>query len=184
MRIYRGRVSFLPSDEMKDYKPKDPTIKLMRSNGNATINRDSRFEHLVPFDQQLPNDWITIEENFVLFLIINLPLIAPDFIAVPDSKFDDESMHLIFIKEGISKLEMIKLFQDAEKGTHLSSPFVEHVKIKAFRLEPIGLKLNTEQYEKEKGQLMVDGEEVEYGPIQGEIKPKIANVLTFNKFSE
>ena len=164
---------------MKDYKPKDPSIKLMRNNGNNSL-RDSRFKHIIPFDQELPNDWFTIEENFIFFLIMNLPLISYDFAAAPDCKFDDESMHIVFVKEGMTKIQLCKFFIDAENGEHIKSPLVEHIKVKAFRMEPLGLKVN-DTYVKDRGVIMVDGERIPYGNIQGEIKPKLANVFAYNK---
>lgn len=172
-------MSFLVSDDFKDYKPKDSTIKVLKHDdanqdeSRIEQNSERKFRYLRPFDQQVPSDWLTIEENFVFFLIVSKPLIAPTFIAAPDSKLDDGNMHLFFIKEGITKLELVQLFDQTETGSHLKNPKVEYCKIKAFRLEP----LVSESTEKN-GVMMVDGEHVPYGVIQAEVAPGIASILS------
>jgi sphingosine kinase len=94
---------------------------------------------------------------------------------VPDGSFSDGVMHLTLIKEGISKAQLAKLFTETETGGHLKSEFVEYIRIKAFRLEPLDEPVNGGR--REEKAMMVDGERVPYGPIQGEIIPGLANVL-------
>ena len=73
---------------------------------------------------------------------------------------------------------MLKLLsKTGDQVHHLDNPLVEYVKIKAFRLEP--LQLVNEQTNT--GVLMVDGEQVPYGNIQGEIQPGMANAFAFHK---
>ena len=156
---------------MKNYKPKDASIKIHSNTSNESREPNEQFQYLNPMNKPVPNDWLTIEENFILFLIVNVPLIAPDFLASPDSKFDDGHMYLMFIKEGAKKTELLQMFAETETGKHLDSPLVEYVKIKAFRLEPLPYKQQSD------GILMVDGEKVTYGNIQGEIMPSCANIL-------
>ena len=160
---------------MNDYKPKDPSIKLMRNNLN------SNFDFRKPLNEPLPAEWITIEENFVFFLIVNLPLLTSDFITVSNSTFNDGVMHLIFIREGISKMQLLQLMSSTENGDVLDHPSVEYVRIKGFRLEPLGLANHPNCESDNDGVIMIDGERVPYGTIQGEILPSIANVLAFNK---
>lgn len=173
MRVYRGRVSFLPADEMKDYKPKDSSINIIKNDSTTKIMENCKY--LPRMDDPVPNDWLTMEENFILFLIVNLPLISPDFLVTPHADFNDGNMHLIFIKEGIKKTQLLKFLTHPGDKDHLDNPLVEYVKIKAFRLEPIGL-LKGRDYVNN-GVLMVDGEQVPYGNIQGEIMPGFANIL-------
>ncbi len=156
---------------MKDYKPKNSSIKIHSNTNNEPREQIEQFQYLNPIDKPVPKDWLTIEENFILFLVVNVPLIAPDFLASPDSKFNDGHMLMIFIKEGAKKTELLQMFSETETGKHLDSPLVEFVKIKAFRLEPQPYKQQSD------GVLMVDGERVPYGNIQGEIMPSCANIL-------
>lgn len=189
MRKYRGRLSFLPIDEHKNYTPKDSSIKLIKNNESVKLNDvdtlvqetneyRTNFKYLKKLEEPVPNDWLIIEENFVLLLITYLPLIAPDFLAAPESTLNDGNMHLIFIKEGISKTELLKLFTDTENGNYLKHDLVEYVKIKAFRLEPIGqLNANRQVDNSNSGIMMVDGERVPTGIIQAEIMPSMGNIL-------
>lgn len=186
LRVYRGRFSFLPADDSKNYVPKNSSIKVERKIDGindaekTTDNSDeirSKFKYLPPIDQSIPNNWLTIEENFVLFLVTYLPLISSDFLASPEATFNDGEMHVIFIKQGITKSELLKLFTKTENGEHLKSDLVEYVKVKAFRLEPIGLVNNDQVQTSNRGIMMVDGEIVPTGVIQAEIMPSMGKIL-------
>jgi hypothetical protein len=179
LRIYKGRVSFLPSDDMKDYKPKDSSIQITRNNNDNNQNssnskqQDNSFKYLRSFDEPVPSDWLIIEDEFILFLIVNLPLISPDFLASPHATFNDGNMHLLFLKAGATKTQLLKLLTQPGDKHHLDNPLMEFVKIKAFRLEPVGIVGD----EGNNGVLMVDGEQVPYGKIQGEICPGLGRTL-------
>lgn len=172
-------MSFLPSDDMKDYKPKNSSIKLITNKNNYEKNsqwqNDSKFKfkHLPPLDKPVPNDWLTIEDDFSLFLIVNLPLIGQELFVTPNSSNEDGVMYLSFVKADTPRYEIIKMLTEGETGNFLKSKWIEFVKCKAFRLEPqICVQTN-----KVEGNLMVDGEQIEYGPIQGEVSSKLARVL-------
>ena len=228
LRIYRGRISFLPADDMKDYKPKNPHFVVthnnsssMKSSASLGISSERKlsdnpteysmfnlasavgtsissvsaqnieFKYLPPIDKPVPSDWHIIEDNFVFFLISRRPLISPDFLSAPQAQFSDGHMYLTFIRQGITKLQLLKLFKDMETGDYMESPYVEYVKIKAFRLEPLERRELTSRRARQettngaehpngaanKGIMMIDGEKVDYGVIQGEIKQELANVL-------
>lgn len=189
MRAYRGRFSFLPADDYVNYTPKDSTIKVnghginfneiqqQKLTDNDLDENRSKFKYLPPIDQPVPNGWLTVEENFVLFLVSYLPLISPDFLAAPEATFNDGHMHIIFIKQGITKSELLKLFINTENGDYLNNDLVEYVKVKAFRLEPIGLISEGQVQTSNKGIMMVDGESVPTDVIQAEIMPSLGNIL-------
>ena len=162
---------------MKDYQPKDSSIKITQNSERDGQVLSKGFKYLTPIDKPVPGDWLTIEEEFVLFLIMNMPVLTTDFTAIPSATLNDGFMHLLYIKKGISKLELLKLFSDTESGNHVSSPYVEHVKIKAFRLEPLPMESSSNQ----SGHFMIDGEPIPSGVIQGEIRPSMANVLAVHK---
>ncbi len=122
---------------------------------------------MTALDKPVANDWLTIEDDFVSFLLVNLPLIGQDYIASPESKLDDGLLYLTFIRKGISKLDLIKVIGDSGSGNFLKNPHLEWVKVKAFRLEPLDAH----------GTIMIDGEKVSYGKIQGEILPSFARTL-------
>ncbi len=74
-----------------------------------------------------------------------------------------------------------------ETGRHVDLPGVELIPVKAFRLEPKVEKREEEdgsndagKKRKEKsagGFMTVDGEQVEYGPIQAEVLPSFVRIV-------
>lgn len=109
-----------------------------------------------------------MNENFILFILINVPLVGMDFVVEPEMGFDDAYTTIVFVREGISKLEMLKFIMQCSQGVILKNPYVESIRVRAFRLEPLEL---------DRGYLMVDGEPVVYGAIQGEVLPQWARVF-------
>lgn len=118
---------------------------------------------LPPLDQPLPTrDWVTIEGDFVLVLALYQTHLGADLYAAPQARFDDGLIHLTFVRAGISRTTLLRLFFAMERGTHhsVSSPYVSHVTCKAFRLQPLSTR----------GTLTVDGELVPYGPLQAQVR--------------
>lgn len=121
-----------------------------------------RDDLLPPLDQPLPTrDWVTIEGDFVLVLALYQSHLGADLYAAPQARFDDGLIHLTFVRAGISRATLLRLFFAMERGTHhsVSSPYVSHVTCKAFRLQPLSTR----------GTLTVDGELVPYGPLQAQV---------------
>uniref|UniRef100_A0A8C8VJ82 sphingosine kinase n=1 Tax=Pelusios castaneus TaxID=367368 RepID=A0A8C8VJ82_9SAUR len=127
-------------------------------------------ELLVPLEQPVPGSWVTVEDDFVLVLAIYQTHLGADLFTAPFAHFDDGLVHLCFVKAGISRAALIRLFLAMEKGSHFEQecPYLTHVPVRAFRLEPLT----------RKGILTVDGERVEYGPIQGQVHRGLANLIT------
>uniref|UniRef100_A0A4W5RCJ1 sphingosine kinase n=1 Tax=Hucho hucho TaxID=62062 RepID=A0A4W5RCJ1_9TELE len=126
---------------------------------------------LVPLDQPVPSDWVVVpEEDFVLMLAMYQSHLAKDLYAAPDSTLDDGLIHLIYIRAGISRTALLRLFLAMEKGTHLANncPHLVYTRVRALRLEPYS----------PKGVITVDGEVVEYGPVQAQVHGGIARLIT------
>ncbi|KAF5903960.1 sphingosine kinase 2, partial [Clarias magur] len=127
----------------------------------SPVDPPPQDDFLPPLDQPLPTrDWVTIEGDFVLVLAIYQSHLGADLFAAPHAKFDDGLIHLTFVRAGISRATLLRLFLAMERGTHLSltSPYVSHVSARAFRLQPLS----------SRGTLTVDGELVPYGPLQAQ----------------
>lgn len=133
-----------------------------------------RDDLLPPLDQPLPTrDWITIEGDFVLVLALYQTHLGADLYAAPQARFDDGLIHLTFVRAGISRATLLRLFFAMERGTHhsVSSPYVSHITCRAFRLQPLSTR----------GTLTVDGELVPYGPLQAQVR-KMKNCFTEYSF--
>ncbi|KAM4750597.1 sphingosine kinase 1-like [Anableps anableps] len=126
---------------------------------------------LPPLDQPLPSDWVLVpEEDFVLMLAMYQSHLAEDLLAAPDARLDDGVIHLFYVTAGISRSALLRLFLTMEKGAHLDTncQHLVHTKVRALRLEPGS----------GKGIITVDGEVVEYGPMQAEVHGGLGRVIS------
>uniref|UniRef100_A0A8C5PW20 Sphingosine kinase 1 n=1 Tax=Leptobrachium leishanense TaxID=445787 RepID=A0A8C5PW20_9ANUR len=144
LRTYKGRLSYLPVLD-----------------GHRPILNGPKDDLIPPLGQPVPKTWVTLEEDFVLVLAIYQSHLGADLFTAPFSSINDGLIHLFFVKAGISRASLVRLFLAMEKGNHIEMecPYVVHVPARAFRLEPLT----------QKGILTVDGEQVEYGPIQAQM---------------
>ncbi|XP_072539492.1 sphingosine kinase 1-like [Salminus brasiliensis] len=204
LRVYQGKLSYLPAEESgsppspeystdsltdvsqpisssSDYSDDSPcqnhplhnscnsnnALKPKRTNPSVLGPPDSL---LMPLDQPVPAHWTVVKnEDFVLVLAVYQSHLAEDLIAAPASRLEDGVIHLIYVTAGISRAALLRLFLAMEKGTHLSTncPHVVYVKARALRLEPYS----------PKGTITVDGELVEYGPVQAQIHRSLARLI-------
>jgi len=63
---------------------------------------------------------------------------------------------------------MLQFLLGLSSGNHLLIPSAEMIPVTAFRLVP----------ETSGGHITVDGEDVDYGPIQAEMMPSLVNVMS------
>ncbi|KAK3590961.1 hypothetical protein CHS0354_034533 [Potamilus streckersoni] len=124
---------------------------------------------LVPFSKSVPMDWVTVEEDFITVCATYQTHLNSDFLAAPDAHINDGIIHLFFVRSGIGKSELLKLFTEMDNGSHVdsTSPYIEVVKVLAFRLEPA----------ENQGVMMVDGEKVASAPVQGQVLPGLARIM-------
>lgn len=128
-------------------------------------------DHLLPpLGSPLPPDWVTLEGDFVLMLAISPSHLGADLVAAPHARFDDGLVHLLWVRSGVSRAMLLRLFLAMENGSHLSlgCPQLGYATARAFRLEPLT----------PRGVLTVDGEQVEYGPLQAQMHPGMGTLLT------
>ncbi|XP_057673072.1 sphingosine kinase 1-like [Corythoichthys intestinalis] len=137
------------------------------SDGKTRAPVDSLLPGL---DQPVPESWTVVKsEDFVLVLAIYQSHLAEDLWAVPGAMADDGIIHLFYVTAGISRPALLRLFLAMEKGAHLACgcPHLVYEKVRALRLEPIS----------PEGVITVDGETVEYGPVQAQIHPGLARLI-------
>ncbi|KAM7386603.1 hypothetical protein PAMA_009286 [Pampus argenteus] len=138
-----------------------------QSDGKTRALVDSLLPGL---DQPVPDSWTVVkEQDFVLVLAIYQSHLAEDLWTVPGALADDGIIHLFYVTAGISRPALLRLFLAMEKGAHLACgcPHLVYEKVKALRLEPIS----------PQGMITVDGEMVEYGPVQAQIHPGLARLI-------
>ncbi|XP_077380519.1 sphingosine kinase 1-like [Festucalex cinctus] len=139
-----------------------------RPSKNATGLSDSVLPRP---DEPLPGSWVVVpEEDFVLVLAMYQSHLAEDLLAAPEATLDDGVIHLFYVKAGISRPALLRLFLAMEKGAHVASSCAHlvHTKVRALRMEPYS----------PKGIITVDGEVVEYGPVQAEVHRGLARLIS------
>lgn len=123
----------------------------------------------------VPRDWIVEEGDYVMVHATYQTHLSSDVFFVPSSKLSDGIIWLVIIKAGVTRPALLNFMMGLSSGTHL--PDKEHnyfkvIPVTAFRIEPTG----------NDGILTVDGERVDYGPIQGEVCPSLAKVMVPENF--
>ncbi|XP_034046948.1 sphingosine kinase 1 [Thalassophryne amazonica] len=216
LRVYQGRLAYLPVKEMSQFSgrrikanpmPSTPPHPSLCSNlpcqlnPSTSPNQNSRHNStnsnrntnptihsksletqsnsktrepldslLDSLDQPVPDSWTVVkEEDFVLVLAVYQSHLAEDLWTVPGALADDGLIHLFYVTAGISRPALLRLFLAMEKGAHLACgcPHLVYEKVKALRLEPVS----------PQGVITVDGEMVDYGPVQAQIHPGLARLI-------
>uniref|UniRef100_UPI00358F163E sphingosine kinase 2-like n=1 Tax=Myxine glutinosa TaxID=7769 RepID=UPI00358F163E len=127
-------------------------------------------DDLLPLlDEPIPQHWRQEENDYVLVLALYQSHLAADLLFSPLALPDDGIIHLWIVRAGISRRALLRFFMSLARGRHLTvdSPHVAHITARAFRLEPL----------QPGGIITVDGEQVEYGPLQAQIHPHLARLI-------
>lgn len=137
------------------------------SSDGVPVHMTSEFM-LPSLSKPVPDDWTVVEEDFVMVYATNTAFIATLLQPAPQAKMDDGTIWLLIIKKGVSRMEMIRILRGVEQGTHTEFSSVQIVPVSAFRLEPLS----------KTGHIVVDGELIDYEPIQAQVLPSYFNIIT------
>jgi len=131
---------------------------------------------LPQFDQPLTvgynpgNEWLVIESDFVLIWVVQTSHTGETIYSGPGVKLDD-GVFTILVARKMSRIGLLRLMISIDSGDHINHPQIEVYKASAYRLEPLT----------DKGLYTLDGEVVEYGPLQAVVRPGAAKVLKLQK---
>lgn len=115
--------------------------------------------------------WTVIEGDFVLVWVLQTSHCSVSVHSGPGITLDD-GMFTIIVARDLSRFEMMQLLLAVEDGSHVKHPKVEVYKASSYRLEPLT----------DKGIFSLDGEVVEYGPIQASILPSVARTISMKPY--
>lgn len=181
LRVYQGRLSYLPAVPEQGTPPahRDPNAPI--TNGQAAhvlppagteapgaLPTDSL---LVPLCQPVPAHWTVVpEEEFVTVYAIYQSHLGTNLLMAPAARLNDGCIHLFYLKAGISRLALLKIFLAMARGTHLdlNCPHLCYVRVRAFRLEP----------QAAAGIMTVDGEALACEPVQGQIHSRLCRIVS------
>ncbi|XP_010616751.1 sphingosine kinase 1 isoform X1 [Fukomys damarensis] len=155
LRAYRGQLAYLPTESA--VSSKTPTSPLLQQGGPV----DS---HLVPLDEPVPSHWTVVpEQNFVLVLALLHTHMGSKMFTAPMGRCAAGVMHLFYVRAGVPRTMLLRLFLAMENGTHMEHdcPYLVHVPVVAFRLE----------CKEGRGVFAVDGELLITEAVQGQVQP-------------
>ncbi|KAM0736466.1 Sphingosine kinase 2 [Formica fusca] len=118
---------------------------------------------------QLSDSWTMVQGEFVMVHAAYQTHLGQDYFFAPRARLADGVIWLLIVKAGITRSNLVQFLLGLSSGTHVTCPGVDMIPVKAFRIEPM---------EGTSGHITVDGEEVDYGPLQAEIFPSLASVMT------
>ncbi|CAF0917521.1 unnamed protein product [Didymodactylos carnosus] len=163
-RIYDGTIYYLPYDSTDS----STTISYNYSSVSS-INQLHRY--LLPLNEEITIDdnskWRRINGPFLHVLVSSKPCISKDAFVAPQSTLADGYLTLQFIRSGATRINLAQTFSGISTGKYIEYDFVEWMRVKAFRIVP-----NTSV-----GNMMVDGERIPCGPVQGETLPGIVRCM-------
>ncbi|KAM6163513.1 sphingosine kinase 1 [Rhynchocyon petersi] len=154
LRTYQGRLAYLPVGGATSGMPASPVLD----------DRGPENTLLVPLDQPVPAHWTVVpEQEFVLVLALLHSHLGSDMFAAPMGRCEAGAMHLFYVRAGVSRATLLRLFLAMEKGRHMeyNCPHLVYVPVVAFRLEP----------KDGGGVFTVDGELMVSEAVQGQVHP-------------
>ena len=131
---------------------------------------ESQQEFTLPHKTRIENGktWTEIDGQFSVATAINLPWLASDIYLAPDCGLADGDMTLLFLPS-VSRFKLLKMFAQAESGSHVNSPIGNIVKVTEVRIIPTG---------NDDGNIVYDGETAPYGPLHLRSLPQAVTFLT------
>jgi sphingosine kinase len=151
--------SYVAVQGHEDIQPRRP---------NSNVRMYGPPSQLPALTQPVPDHWSSIEGDFVLVHASYQSHLGSDCLFAPNSKLADGIIWLVVVRAGISRGQLLQFLLGLSSGTHLLIPNAEMIPVTAFRLVP----------ETSGGHITVDGETVDYGPIQAEMMPSLVNVMS------
>uniref|UniRef100_A0A7N4PSJ5 Sphingosine kinase 1 n=1 Tax=Sarcophilus harrisii TaxID=9305 RepID=A0A7N4PSJ5_SARHA len=157
LRTYQGTLSYLPAGA--------PSSKISAGSPLGHDQPGPVDSLLVPLEQPVPENWTVVPEHeFVLVLALLHSHLGSEMYAAPMAQGTGGIIHLFYLRAGVPRSMLLRLFMAMEKGTHmdLDCPNLVYVPAVAFRLEPHDTR----------GMLTVDGEQLASEAVQGQVHPE------------
>lgn len=153
LRIYQGQLAYLPAGNTASKMP-----------ASMLAPRGPVDTYLVPLEEPVPSHWTVVpQQDFVLVLVLLHTHLSTEMFAAPMGRCEAGVMHLFYVRAGVSRAMLLRLFLAMQKGRHMEfdCPYLVHVPVVAFRLEP----------KDQRGVFSVDGELMTCDAVQGQVHP-------------
>ncbi|KAI4471937.1 sphingosine kinase [Holotrichia oblita] len=118
----------------------------------------------------LPSNWVCLEGKFVMVHASYQSHLGEDALFAPASKLNDGTIWLLIIRGNVTRSQLLHFLLGLSTAAHVQNTGngIDFIPVRAFRIEPDM---------DERGYITVDGEHVEYGPIQAEVFPGLAKIM-------
>ncbi|CAA7409198.1 unnamed protein product [Spirodela intermedia] len=140
LRRYHGRVHFVPAPGYEAHGAPAGGLEPPLC-GDHDHDHDHGGDGMERRGYQGPtisfksSEWRSVEGPFIAVWLHNVPWGSADAMPAPEAKFSDGYLDVLIIKE-CPKSALLSLLTKLNDGTHVKSPYVRYLKVKAFRLEP------------------------------------------------
>ena len=140
LRSYKGRLSFKLAQQ-----PAPPTEATVQRPGRSREIDGDRFNggadawkqreayasaealpchtppatHLRPLGEPVPEDWQVVVDDFLFMYAVNCAYIGTDARFAPDSSCDDGKMALVFVRKGMSRVDIVRALYAAAGVSNL-----------------------------------------------------------------
>ena len=170
-RLYLAALYFIA--KKKKYKG-----KLYIHNKNDRYDDDDYFVNMPSLDEHIVDnsEWICIDGNFILVWVLQTSHATASIHSGPDSFLNDGLFQIFVVKDDVSRSDLIQLLIDFDTGKHVDHPKIKRYFTKAYRLVP-DVDSSNNNNNNNNGIYTLDGEVIEYGPIQGTIEKGKAKTL-------
>ncbi|XP_026410518.1 sphingosine kinase 1-like isoform X2 [Papaver somniferum] len=133
LRKYNGRVSFVPAPGYETFGEKSSFHSLHQNQADDLKVAENCY--LGPEICMEDLEWRSLDGPFVSVWLHNVPWGSEDTCAAPSAKFSDGYLDLIIMRD-CSKSSLLTVMTKLNDGSHVKSPHVFYLKVKAFVLEP------------------------------------------------
>lgn len=121
----------------------------------------------------LPSNWTCLRGKFIMVHASYQTHLGEECFFAPDAMLNDGTIWLLIVKAGATRTQVLHFLLGLSTGAHAANAQssggpIELLAVRAFRIEPDM---------SESGCMTVDGELVEYGPIQAEVFPGLSRVM-------
>lgn len=124
--------------------------------------------HLPSIGESISTSWKSIEGRFIGWSFVTLSHIGKDCHLIPNAPLGDGVIYCCYLAGDMSRKNLFDVFDSVVKGEHMSVEGMHLIKARAFRCEP---------YITSSKIITIDGEQVHYGTIQGEVYKGLGRVI-------
>ncbi|KOC70276.1 Sphingosine kinase 2 [Habropoda laboriosa] len=165
-----ARSTYFSTGSISSYHSvEDPDNMEIDAENNSSQVMYGPSSRLPALTSEVSSSWTQIQGEFVMVHAAYQSHLGQDYFFAPRAKLADGIIWLVIVKAGITRANLLQFLLGLNNGTHLTRSGIDMIPVKAFRIEP---------EEGANGYITVDGERVDYGPLQAEIFPSLASVMS------